>query len=178
MAANVRSFIPVGFGSIIYCRLAADGPVFRVEDAFKNYPNGVAYERATKRLYVAAPSAKKVLVYGVVSEAADPHLVPLDEIGVPIAADNLTWDIGGNLWVAGSPDLMAVMVYMAGDRDICPSEVVRIVDPSGAARVDPIFSDDGHLISASSVGAYHEASNHRQLVIGAPFQDRLLVVDL
>lgn len=173
-----ESFIPIGFGSIIYCRLEVDGPVFRVEDAFKNYPNGVAYEGTTKRLYVAAPPAKKVLVYGVASEKADPRLVPLDEIDVSIAADNLTWDTAGNLWVAGSPDLMAAVIYMAGDQDICPSQIMRIVDPSGATRVEPIFSDDGHLISASSVGAYHQAGNHRQLVIGAPFQDRLLVVDL
>ena len=117
-------------------------------------------------------------MYNVAGDPADPRLVPLDAIDVPVAADNLTWDAQGNLWVAGSPDLMTAVIYLAGDRASCPSEVVRIADPGGAARVETVFRDDGQLISSASVGAYHEAGGRRQLVIGAPFQDRLLIVDL
>ncbi|MBL8408942.1 MAG: SMP-30/gluconolactonase/LRE family protein [Candidatus Accumulibacter sp.] len=173
----IETVVPIGFGSIVSCRLMTDGPVFHVDDAFKHFPNGVAYESATKRLYVAASMAKKIMVYGVVGAASKPRLVPLAEIAVPVAADNLTWDAAGNLWVAGSPDLAALMFYTVGQREDCPSEVVRIVDPSGAARVEPVFTDDGQLISAASVGAYHETGGRRQLVVGAPFQNRLLVVD-
>lgn len=174
----LESIVPVGFGSIVHCQLATEGPIFRVEDAFKHYPNGVAYATATKRLYVAASLAKKVMAYGVVGKADEPRLVLLDEIAVPVAADNLSWDVAANLWVSGSPDLTALTAYSTGVCDTCPSQVVRIVDPSGAARVELIFSDDGSRISAASVGAYHETAGRKQLVVGAPYQDRLLVVDL
>jgi hypothetical protein len=73
---------------------------------------------------------------------------------------------------------MALAAYAAGLRDACPSQVVRIVDPGGAARVEPMFRDDGTGISAASVGACHEAAGRRRLVVGAPYQDRLLVVDM
>lgn len=165
-------------GSIVHCRLTGDAPLVRCVDSIRDYPNGIAYQAAAKTLYVATTGARKIVVYQVHGASDEPGLERVGEIAVPLAADNLTWDNTGNLLLAGSPDSLALTVYWAKYRETCPSMIVRIADPAGAAVVSPVFADDGQRISAASVGALYEKAGRRQLVVGAPFQDRLLVVDL
>lgn len=167
------------YGSIVHCQLAGEQPLVRCLEAVKDYPNGIAYHAPSQRLYVAVSGARKVIVYQVDRAAAgEPRLVRVSEIAVPLAADNLTWDSHGDLWLAGSPDSLALTVYWTRHRETCPSMVVRIADPGASARIEPVFSDDGRRISAASVGALYQTSSKRELIVGAPYQDRLLIVDL
>jgi arylesterase/paraoxonase len=144
-----------------------------------SYPNGIAIERRSDqpRVYVALLLAKKILVYTRTDQG---RLARCDgAIELPAAPDNLSLNRQGELWVGASPDLIKGITYVLGHRETSPSVILRVSQPrSDEPLVETIFSDDGRLISASSVACHYAAGGRHKLVVGAPIQDRLLVVDL
>lgn len=128
-------------------------------------------------MYVAPLWAEKIIIFG-----RDPsgELIRTDrEIPIPGGPDNLNFDAFGGIWIGAAPDMRAGIGYALGHHQTAPSLVLRIPDPtSDNPKVERVFSDDGWLISAASAAAYYEREGRRQLLVGAPFQDRMLMIDL
>lgn len=167
-------------GSVVYGVIGGQG-ASTLKVAAKGFSllSGIAVDPATRppTVYLAPFWANKVFIY---KQTAAGELTRTDaEIELPGGADNLTLDSRGSMWIGACPEHAAIMGYFAGWRDVAPSLVVRIFDPKAEnPGVQRIFVDDGTLISAASVAAFYESEGLRRLAIGAPFQDRLLVVDL
>lgn len=167
-------------GSVAHCRFADQGAgTLRIVEEGFSFLSGIAVDRRVepKRVYVAPLWARKVSVY---EQASEGLLIRTDrEIRLPGGADNLNLDADGSMWIGAAPDFAAVMAYALGYRDIAPSLVVRIDDLTvDAPEVETVFTDDGHVISAASAAAYYQREGRQRLLVGAPFQDRMLVIDL
>lgn len=167
-------------GSVVYGVVSGQGPwTLKVVAKGFSLLSGIAVDSATvpPTVYVAPFWANKVFIY---QADATGELTRTDaEIDLPGGADNLTLDKRGSMWIGACPEPRAAMGYFAGWRDVAPSLVLRIPNPKAQNPVvERIFVDDGTLISAASVAACYEREGLRRLTIGAPWHDRLLVVDL
>jgi len=150
----------------------------RIEQA-----NGIALDRARRRLYVAASRTKKI--YDYAWDAGDParELTDRTTIDLPGCPDNLEWDEDGNLWIGADPSLVKLVLYFFFARMTpkAPSLVLCLRFDGGEKqpRVESVFHDDtGETISASSVAAVHGRGTVRRLLIGAPIGDHLLDCEL
>lgn len=167
-------------GSVAHCRFEDQGSADMaiVEKGF-SLLSGIAVDHGVdqKRVYVAPLWANKVIVY---EQGSSGELVETGrEIPIPGGADNLTFDLFGSLWIGAVPDFGALTAYGLGDRETAPSLVLRIPDPTAAKpQVERVFTDDGRLISAASAAACYEREGRRRLLVGAPYQDRMLIIDL
>jgi arylesterase/paraoxonase len=161
-------------GSVVYY----DGTRFKKAADQLSYPNGIAIDRKAGKLYLSSVLAKKLLVADWnTTEPTELHF--RQEILLPGAPDNLEWDAQGNLWV-GAQDMSAVVALMLGRRSTAPSAVFRVSDPGGPQpSVREIWRDDGTRLSTSSVARVYQRSDGRRiLLIGACFEDRMLMGEL
>ena len=167
-------------GSVAHCRFEDQGSANMaiVAEGF-SLLSGIAVDPGAdpKRVYIAPLWANKVIVY---DQSSSGKLVETGrEIRIPGGADNLTLDPFGSLWIGAAPDFGALTAYGLGDRETAPSLVLRIPDPTAAKpEAERVFTDDGQLISAASAAAYYEREGRRRLLVGAPYQDRMLIIDL
>lgn len=157
-----------------------DGSRFHTVATRIEFANGIALDRARRRLYVAATRSKRI--YDYAWDAGDPakELTDRAEIVLPGCPDNLEWDEEGSLWVATDPSWVKFILYEVGMASSSPSLVLRLrFDGPPSPRVETVFQDEtGELISASSVAVVHGRGTVRRLLIGAPFDDHLLDCEL
>lgn len=180
---NRRMFMDVGMflddmlhlrsGRILRCRFSNAG------DATWTIADGIAIERRRDqpRMYVALTMAKKILVY---TRTSDGRLARCgNAIELPAAPDNLSLDANSDLWVGANPNLIKALPYFAGWRETSPSAALKVSQlQSDAPVVETVFSDDGGLLSGSSVACHYATSSCQKLIVGAVIQNRLLIVDL
>jgi arylesterase / paraoxonase len=150
----------------------------RIEQA-----NGIALDRARRRLYVAASRTKKI--YDYAWDAGDParELTDRATIDLPGCPDNLEWDEDGNLWIGADPSFVKIVLYFYFAHLVpkAPSLVLCLRFDGGEKqpRVESVFHDEtGETISASSVAAVHGRGTVRRLLIGAPVDNHLLDCEL
>jgi arylesterase/paraoxonase len=103
-----------------------------------------------------------------------------ESTALPCFPDNLEWDLDGNLWVGAHSDFDALGGYTVGLRTTSPSSVLRI---SGLQAPEPaieeIWADSGILLSSSSVAGFYKREDGRNLLlIGAAFDDHMLIGEL
>ncbi|CAJ0594073.1 unnamed protein product [Cylicocyclus nassatus] len=129
-------------------------------------PNGVAFDRERKHLFVSHVNDETVSVYKVdksyksLAKVADVHLLT--------SMDNLYVDKDGDVWTGAHPVIKDAIGHMGNCDDpskVAPSQVLRIKFGKDfkSWEVSEPFADDGRLISASSVAVPFE----NQLLIGS-----------
>lgn len=146
-----------------------DGNVPRVVATGLRFANGIAVSHDGMKLYVAETLGRDILTYrrqpgsgGLSFESTFP---------LTAAPDNIDVDGAGDLWVAGHPKLFALLRYGEDPTKPSPSEVFEVKTADGIPRsLRSVFTDMGHEIGASSVGA----SVDGQLLIGSVFDPKFL----
>lgn len=175
----VLHYLPhLHFGSVVYF----DGSKFtKVADSLA-FPNGITVDPINRDggwLYVASTWGKKLIAARWNSSEKATPLTFSREIPLECSPDNLEWDVGGTLWIGAHPDFLALGAFMSGMREKSPSWVIRLTNPAGEDPGKAIWKDDGALISSSSVAAlYKQADGRKRLLIGAAFDDRMLLGEL
>lgn len=175
----VLHYLPhLHFGSVVYF----DGSKFtKVADSLA-LPNGIAVDwmdRDGGWLYVASAWGKKLIAARWNSGEKATPLKFSREIPLDCSPDNLEWDTDGALWVGAHPDFLALGAFMSGWRDKSPSWAIRLTNPAGEDPGKAIWKNDGTLISSSSVAAvYKRTDGRKRLLIGAAFDDRMLLGEL
>lgn len=164
------------FGAIAYF----DGQRFTTVARDIAFPNGIAVDQAAGRLYVASVLGE-CLRYADWDQAKPQRELSFNgEIPLTGAPDNIEWDSLGNLWVGVHQHFSMLSGYTLGLLPTSPSRVVcisalKLREP----RVEEIWSDDGNRLSSSSVAAvYQHADGRKLLLIGAAFDDHLLIGEL
>lgn len=169
----VLHYLPhVHFGSVVYfdgseCTKVAESLAF---------PNGIAVDRAGGWLYVASVWGKKLIAAKWNSDEKPAPLTFSREIPLGCSPDNLEWDVDGALWIGAHPDFLALGAFMFGLREKSPSRVIRLTNPADDHPGQAMWEDDGTCISSSSVAAlYKRADGRKRLLLGAAFDDRMLL---
>lgn len=147
-----------------------DGARFHTVVEGMVFGNGIAIDRARRRLIVSSTRSRKLLVYGIPDDPTD-GLDELDPVPLPGCPDNLEWDEDGWLWIGAHPSLLRLVMHVIGPSRHAPSQILRVrFNDAGGAEVEEVWRDDtGRTISASSVAAVHGSGPVRRLLIGQPF---------
>lgn len=183
---TVELLFHLRLGTVVYY----DGKQFRTAADHLSYPNGIAIDRRTGKVYLSSVLNKELLVGD--RDEKDCSLDFNKKIPLPSAPDNLEWDVDGNLWV-GAQDMSAMLCLLLGRRTTAPSAVLRVskseLDTLDAPKTQEggtpkpkaqtVWSDDGTRLSTSSVArVYRRPDGQKRLLIGACFDDRMLIGDL
>lgn len=113
------------------------------------YANGINFDFSRSLLFVAASREFKVHVY---QRSADGQLSFIESIKTKSGVDNIEFDEDGKLWIGAHPNLMKFARYAQGKEEKAPSEIITIdYKSTGDYEVKSIFTDDGSIVSASSV---------------------------
>lgn len=164
-------------GSVSYF----DGEKFTTVAQRLSYPNGITVARkTTDRIYMASLLGKELLVAEWNKSDPSRELSFTGRIPLPCFPDNLEWDADGNLWLGAHSDFAAVMGYTVGLRTTSPSCVLRISGLEGTEpAADEIWADSGAQLSSASVaGVYKRADGRNLVLIGAAFDDHMLLGEL
>lgn len=157
-------------------------------------PNGIRMSPDQDRLYVATSISHRLEVYDLHLRMTPGSIgsrkveAPLIIAGNPFnvtALDNIDVDQAtGDLYIGSHPSLLK---YTAHSQDFDnvdgPSQVFRVRLPKGSVgkikreevQVTEVFADDGKMLSASAVGAYHKVDDgQHELLIGGVFRPGVL----
>lgn len=178
---TIEDALRVPRGNVVYYdKTLTDKTFTRVAEGI-GAANGIAADPARRRLYVSATLWREVLVYAWDPAQPSRPLERIDAISLGSAPDNLEWDAAGTLWIGAHPSLNALTLHILGFRSKAPSHVLRLhlpADGSGPSTIEDVFRDDGSKVSASSVAAFYGTETGGYLLIGAPWDDHLLLCSL
>lgn len=133
------------------------------------YANGINYDKERKLLFVAAPRNFEVKVYAV---NEDGSLNFIEDIDCGTGVDNIEFDSEGNLWIGSHPNLLAFSSYAAGNKEISPSEIIKIqYRGTGDYTIEEVYLNDGKEMSASTV-----AAPYKDIIITGNVMDLHLLV--
>lgn len=172
----VEDLLHLHRGSVVYF----DGRAFTTFASGIAYANGLALSPHGKTLYVAAMDAQQIRAFPRDPQRPQAPLAAARGIPLPGGPDNLEWDADGALWTGAQCERAKLAPYYLGQVAYAPSMIVRMADPSAAnPTIEVVWQDDGRLLSAASVAVlYRQRAGRRRLLIGAPFDDRMLIADL
>lgn len=130
------------------------------------FPNGINVSADGRTVYVAAVTARSVLVYD--RDPATDALTPRGEIDIGSGGDNIEVDADGQLWIGSHPKLLAVPAHAEDASSPAPAQVLRVNPADGA--VEEIYLDDGSEFAAASVAA----RQGNRLLVGQIFGEGFL----
>lgn len=166
----IKDLLTIGTGNVCYY----DGQTVQ-ETAVHGvkYANGVNISLDRKKVYVAATSDLKVLVYD--RDSASGVLTKSGEINTNTGVDNIEIDAEDNLWIGCHPQLLKFLSHAKDEGAKSPSEIIRLKKLSNEKfEQETIYMNDGTEISASSVGAVYK----NKLLIGPVFQRHFIIAEL
>ena len=158
----------VGSGDLFYF----GGTSWRLAASELRFANGVAVSEDGARVYVSETAGGALKIFD--RDAETGALTVSRSASLPVAPDNITLDADGALWISGSPKPLAIAAHQRDARIRAPSSVVRFIDDAEHSSAEPIFSDRGDLISASTSAT----RLNDKLVIGALMENKFLLCDL
>ncbi|PLK45365.1 SMP-30/gluconolactonase/LRE family protein [Emticicia sp. TH156] len=132
------------------------------------YANGINVSNDGQKLYVAATSGRKIVVFD--RDILTGNIKESSEIAIN-GADNIEIDESGDLWVGCHPKLLAFLAHAKDHSKLSPSEVISVSLKTGAPAIKSIYLNDGTQLSGSSVGAVWR----NKLLIGSVFGDKVLL---
>lgn len=165
----IKDLLTIGTGNVCYYdgQTVQETSVHRVK-----YANGVNVSLDGKKLYVAAASDLKVLVYN--RDSASGVLTKSGEINTNTGVDNIEIDADDNLWIGCHPQLLKFLAHAKDEEAKSPSEIIRLRNlGNGKYEQQTIYMNDGTEISASSVGAVYK----NKLLIGPVFQHHFIIAE-
>ena len=130
------------------------------------YANGVTYDPARRRLYLAQVLDRSVTAYDV---SGPGQLEKLWRRGVTMAVDNLAITAQGDVLAAGHPRPLAFTAHAQDLSLPSPSKVMQLA-VDGQGQVQTLFIDKGRLYSGATVG---QIVNDR-LLIGSVYGRAML----
>jgi arylesterase/paraoxonase len=164
---RIKDLLTIGTGNVCYY----DGSLVKVTSVQDvKYANGVNVSPDGRKIYVAASSARSILVCD--RDPSTGALTKSEEIFTNTGVDNIELDSAGNLWVGCHPQLLKFLAHAGDEKVNSPSEIIKLtLLRNGKFEQHTIYMNDGSEISASSVGAVYKNT----LLIGAVFQRHFLV---
>jgi len=189
---QVETFLQRPWGYVLLCvhekRRAKDWAAFRftrtvcevVVDGLR-MPNGIDISADGKTVFIASSVGREVLIY---DRQPENNLTLRTTVDVGTGVDNVVLDrTTGAVYAGCHPQMLSFVRYAPHAKDpssYAPSQVLRLLpvspDAHGYAhqyQPEQIFLSDGADLSASSVGFVY----HHKLLIGAVFDDGILVCD-
>ncbi len=165
----VKDLLTIGTGNVCYY----DGQTVQETSVHGvKYANGVNVSLDRKKIYVAAASDLKVLVYD--RDSASGMLTKSNEINTNTGVDNIEIDAEDNLWIGCHPQLLRFLSHAKDEGAKSPSEIIRLRNlGNGKFEQETIYMNDGAEISASSVGAVYK----NKLLIGPVFQRHFIIAE-
>jgi arylesterase/paraoxonase len=159
-----KDLLQIPMGNVCYfdgnkARILADGFL---------YANGINVSQDGKKLFVAATTGKKIVIFD--RDISSGKLTENTEIAIN-GADNIEIDESGDLWVGCHPKLLAFLAHSKDHAKLSPSEIVKISLESGQPVTESVYLNDGTPLSGSSVGAVWR----NKLLIGSVFGDKVLL---
>lgn len=141
----LEDYAGLGLSNVMYY----DGKKYSEVASGIAYANGINYDAKRDLLFVASPRNFKVKVY---STNSDGSLNFIEDIDCGTGVDNIEFDAAGNLWIGSHPNLLAFSSYAAGNKNIAPSEIIKITyRGKGDYSIKMIYLNDGAEMSASTV---------------------------
>lgn len=136
------------------------------------YANGINTSLDGKKLFVAAASDQKIIVYD--RDLATGAIKETDEIPIN-GADNIEIDKNDNLWVGCHVKLLAFLAHSKDHSKLSPSEIVKIkYSGKGDYTKESIYLNDGSEISGSTIAVPYK----KWLIIGSVFEDFVLLGEM
>ena len=165
----VKDLLTIGTGNVCYY----DGQTVQETSAAGiKYANGINVSLNRQKLYVAAASDLKILIYN--RDSISGALTKSGEIDTNTGVDNIEIDAEDNLWVGCHPQLLKFLSHAKDESAKSPSEIIRLRDLGGDKfEQETIYMNDGSEISASSVGDSYK----NILLIGPVFQHHFVVAE-
>ena len=165
----VKDLLTIGTGNVCYY----DGQTVQETSVHGvKYANGVNVSLDRKKIYVAAASDLKVLVYD--RDSASGMLTKSNEINTNTGVDNIEIDAEDNLWIGCHPQLLKFLSHAKDEEAKSPSEIIKLKNlGDGKFEQETIYMNDGAEISASSVGAVYK----NKLLIGPVFQRHFIIAE-
>jgi arylesterase/paraoxonase len=140
----------LGVSNVMYF----DGENYQEVASGIGYANGINYDKERKLLFVAGPRNFEVKVYGANENGS---LNFIENIDCGTGVDNIEFDSEGNLWIGAHPNLLAFSAYADGDKEIAPSEIIKIVyRDTNDYSIEQVYINDGSEMSASTVATPYQ----------------------
>ncbi|KGL58715.1 SMP-30/gluconolactonase/LRE family protein [Polaribacter sp. Hel1_85] len=135
------------------------------------YANGINFDAKRNLLFVASPRKFLIKVY---QKNKDNSLTFIEDIDCKTGVDNIEFDTEGNLWIGAHPNLMYFASYAKGDKEISPSEIIKInYKGKGDYTIKQIYMEDGTRMSASTVAA----TFNNLIFTGNVMDDKFLILE-
>jgi arylesterase/paraoxonase len=131
--------------------------------------NGIAARSDNGRLYVAASSENGIRVYDIVSRSEPLASVDSAFLRTGKGLDNLSWQDQDKVLIAARhPNAAAFARHASRSTSASPSRILRV--PLNGQSPTELYHDDGHELSAASVGIFWM----NRLYIGQVFEKGVL----
>lgn len=171
--SSLRSFkdlLTIGTGNLCYF----DGTkMIETSISGEKYANGVNISADGKTLYLAATTARKILICSRNAETG--AITRISDYNTNTGVDNIELDTDGNLWIGCHPQMLKFLSHAKNEKALSPSEIIKLTQlDDGNMAQKTIYLNDGSEISASSVGAVYK----NKLLIGPVFQRIMVLAEM
>lgn len=162
----VEEYIGLALSNVVYY----DGTKYSEAVSGIAYANGINFDRERSLLYVASTRGFEVKVY---SRAENGQITFIEDIPCKTGVDNIEFDTNNDLWIGSHPSLLKYTSYSKGDKEIAPSEVIKIsYKNKGDYSIEKIYIEEGRDMSGSSVAAIYED----KILVGNVMDHQFLVI--
>ncbi|HAS41247.1 MAG TPA: hypothetical protein DCS93_12250 [Microscillaceae bacterium] len=145
-----------------------DGKTMKTVSSNITYANGINVSPDGKKLYLASPSTRRVLIF---DRKADNSIEKVTSVTIGTAGDNIELDAQGNLWLGCHPQMLKYAAHAKDPKKKSPSQAIKItVKGDNQYEVSEIYLNDGTSLSGSSVAAVYKDN----LLVGGVYDRKFL----
>lgn len=147
-----------------------DGKSFTKVASGIAYANGINHSADLSKVFVAACTGRKVLIYD--RNPGTGALTLHETIKVKTGVDNIELDTDGSLWIGAHPQLLKFVSHAKDSSKYSPSQLIKLSKgESGKYQIEEIFLNDGSSYSGSTVAAVYK----NKILVGSVFEKSMLI---